>query len=239
MAIIFLMFFLSLSVWAESELHLEIGTVENTYNQVQIPGNEGTRFNLANSLSESNIYHRISFSHKSQSSHGFRLLYAPLRVTGNNVYDKDITFQGVPFNANQRVETEYQFNSYRASYFYQFIDQKNWILRLGGTLKVRDAKVKLTQGDQNKFKKNSGIVPLVYLFSEYHWDNGFRIAFDFDGLVAPQGRAFDMAIMGGYYFSSNINLNIGARMLEGGADNDTVYNFSQFNFLFTSLQIKF
>jgi hypothetical protein len=234
-----LIIFMSLSAWAESELNLELGTVKNTYNQVQIPGDEGTRFNLASSLSESSLYHRVSFSHKFQSPHGFRLLYAPLRLTGDNVYEKDITFQGVSFNANQRIDTEYQFNSYRASYFYQLVDQKNWILRLGGTLKIRDAKVKLTQGDHNKFKKNSGIVPLIYLFTEYRWDNGFRIAFDFDGLIAPQGRAFDMALMGGYYFSSNLHLNIGARMLEGGADNDTVYNFSQLNFLFTSLQLNF
>lgn len=239
MPILFLILTLSLMAHAGSEFNAEFGSVKNTYNKVRISGEEGTLFNLANSLAQENFYHRISFSHKFKNKHGLRLLYAPLRLTGDDVYSQNINFQGVQFNANQKVETEYQFNSYRATYFYQIIDEAAWTARVGLSAKVREAKVKLTQNNVSKFKKNSGVVPLLYFYSEYKFSTGFRAALDFDGLAAPQGRAFDVAIMGGYYFSPQFHANLGFRMLEGGVDNDTVYNFSQLNYLFTSLQINF
>lgn len=228
------------SSWAvASELNLEFGQVENSYNKIRIPGDEGTLFNMAPSFDNSNFYHRISYSHKFQSKHGFRLLYAPLKLEGDKVFSKEIKFQGVTFNANEKTHTEYAFNSYRGSYFYQLVDQKGWSLRLGGTLKIRDALVELKQDNVRKFKKNTGLVPLFYLASEYNWDNGFRIALDLDGLAAPQGRAFDVALMGGYYFTSKFHGSLGYRMLEGGVDNDKVYNFSQFNYFFSALQYNF
>jgi hypothetical protein len=225
--------------WASSQINLELGQVENTYNKVKISGDVGTRFNLAPSFDDVNFYYRLSFSHKFKSRHGFRLLYAPLKITGDRSYSDNINFQGVQFNANENITTEYQFNSYRGSYFYQLIDEARWIVRIGATLKVRDAKVELKQGSTSKFKKNTGLVPLFYLFSEYKWDHGFRIAFDFDGLAAPQGRAFDIGLMLGKYILSSLHINIGYRVLEGGVDNEKVYNFSQFNYLFTSIQYDF
>lgn len=228
------------STWAAAaELNLELGVVENSYNKIKIPGDEGTLFNMAPSFDDSNFYHRISYSHKFKSKHGFRLLYAPLKLEGDKVYSKDIKFQGVTFNANEKIYTEYAFNSYRGSYFYQLIDHKDWSLRLGATLKVRDALVELKQDNVRKFKKNTGLVPLFYLASEYKWDKGFRVALDFDGLAAPQGRAFDVALMGGFYFTPKFHGNLGYRMLEGGVDNEKVYNFSQFNYFFSALQYNF
>lgn len=230
---------LALNLHARSELNLEAGVVRNSYNRVAIPGDDGTAFDLSNSVDESYFYHRLSYSHKFDSPHGFRLLYAPLRITGSETYSKDIDFSGVTFNGGSKVNTEYQFNSYRASYFYQMVDRENWIVRIGPTLKIRDAKVKLVQGNKSKFKKNTGIVPLLYLFSEYKLSPKFRVAFDFDGWAAPQGRAFDAGLMAGYYFRDNMHLNLGYRILEGGADNDTAYNFAQLNYWLTALQINF
>lgn len=239
MKILSLLLLISFPAFSQSELNLELGSVENSFNQVRIDGEDGTQFNLASSFPDSNFYYRLNYSYLINPKHGVRFLYAPLKLTGDQSYGKDINFQGVNFDSNRKVSTEYQFNSYRATYFYQLYDQENFNLRVGGTLKVRDAKVKLSQGNQSKFKKNSGIVPLLYLNSEYKWSHGMRAAFDFDGWAASQGRAFDIALMVGYYVRKNLHANIGYRMLEGGVDNEKVYNFSQLNFIFTSLQLNF
>jgi hypothetical protein len=47
-----------------------------------------------------------------------------------------------------------------------------------------------------------------------------------DALAAPQGRAED--VFAGIYFyeDSFLRIKAGYRVLEGGADNDEVYNFS-------------
>ena len=234
-----LLLFFALPCWGASQINLELGQVENSFNKVKISGEEGTKFNLAPSFDDVNFYYRLSFSHKFKSRHGFRLLYAPLKIEGDRTYANSINFQGVQFNANENISTEYQFNSYRGSYFYQLVDEPRWIVRVGATLKVRDAKVALKQGTTSKFKKNTGLVPLLYLFSEYKWDHGFRMALDFDGLAAPQGRAFDVGLMFGKYILPTLQANLGYRILEGGVDNDKVYNFSQLNYLFTSLQFDF
>lgn len=225
-------------VFASDSINVEIGHASADYNKVKIDGEDGTKFNLAPSL-ESTVYYRLSYIKKFNSPHGMRLLYAPLKFSGSKTFSKDISFNGVNFQGGTKTDTEYQFNSYRATYFYELISQENFLLRVGGTAKVRDAMVELKQSGKKKFKKNTGVVPLIYLFSEYRWDNDFRIALDFDGLMAPQGRAFDFGLMAGYYFSPSYNVNVGYRMLEGGVDNEKVYNFSQINYLFTAIQVDF
>jgi hypothetical protein len=219
-------------------INVELGQAENAYNNVKIDGKTGTLFNLSPAL-DTISYHRISFITKLDSSTGFRLLYAPLKFEGSKIFSKDINFSGVNFLKDQNTEARYQFNSYRATYFYDAISKKKILFRFGGTLKVRDALVELKQGGQKKFKKNTGVVPLLYLYSKYKFDNNVLFTFDFDGLMAPQGRAFDFALMAGYQFFPSFNLHLGYRMLEGGADNDNVYNFSQINYYFTALQLNF
>ncbi|MES2526511.1 MAG: hypothetical protein V4598_05465 [Bdellovibrionota bacterium] len=221
-----------------TEINFEAGEVSNPYNRVAIPGDDGTQFNLAKAFRDQKFYHRISLSQKF-NRHGVRLLYAPLRIIGSATYHKNIDFMGETFTSGSKIDAEYQFNSYRASYFYQVDEAGPWQTRLGVTAKIRDAKTKLSQNGISKTKKNSGLVPLFYLYSKYEWENGLSMALDFDGWAAPQGRAFDVGLMAGYAVLSNVDLNIGYRILEGGVDNDTVYNFSRLEYLFGAVQWEF
>ncbi len=221
-----------------TEITFEAGNVSNPYNRAAIPGDDGTTFDLSKSLRGSNFYHRISLAHRF-NKHGVRLLYAPLRVTGKADFGKNIDFMGENFAGGTRTETEYQFNSYRASYFYQVDDEGPWKTRMGVTAKIRDAKTKLSQNGVSKTKKNSGVVPLFYVYSKYEWENGFNMTLDFDGWAAPQGRAFDVGLMAGYAVLKNLDLNIGYRVLEGGVDNDKVYNFSRLEYVFGAVQWEF
>lgn len=227
------------TIQAQTTIDLEAGQVDNAYNKVKIPGDSGTKFNLGASQG-SDFYHRVSLIHDFKSSPvGIRLLYAPLRLTGDKTYSKDIQFQGVTFNAGSETETTFQFNSYRASYYYRLRDDKQWKLRIGGTAKVRDAEIKLVQGNTKKRKANVGVVPLLYFYGEYLLSEKWKLAFDFDGLASTQGRAFDIALMAGYQFSPSWEVRAGARMLEGGADNENVYNFSQLNYAFGVVRFTF
>jgi hypothetical protein len=235
LALIFVL--LSFPLFA-TEITIEAGGVTNPYNRLSIPGDDGTQFDLSKSFRGSQFYHRISLAHKFKG-HGIRLLYAPLRLTGKATYGKDIDYMGETFTRGNQTETEYQFNSYRASYFYQIDDTGPWQTRIGITAKIRDAKTKLSQPGLSKTKANTGIVPLFYLFSNYEWENGLSMSLDFDGWAAPQGRAFDVGVMAGYALVSHLDLNIGYRVLEGGADNDTVYNFSRLEYVFSAIRWEF
>lgn len=235
----FVLLFIPSLTFASTTVDLEAGQVDNSYNKVKIPGDGGTNFNLGSSQG-SDFYHRISLIHDFKSAPvGVRFLYAPLRLTGEKTYSKDINFQGVNFAAGNETETTFQFNSYRASYYWRLRENSKWKVKLGGTVKIRDAEIKLVQGNTRKRKANVGVVPLLYFNSEYALTEKWKLAFDFDGLASTQGRAFDMALMAGYKFNSSWEARAGVRMLEGGADNENVYNFSQFNYAFGVLRFTF
>ena len=58
----------------------------------------------------------------------------------------------------------------------------------------------------------------------------FGLLLDGDALAAPQGRAEDVLIAATYKLSGNFGIRAGYRFLEGGADNDEVYNFALFHY---------
>jgi hypothetical protein len=227
----------SSAVSAANFLNLEAGLLNNPYNQVRIPGAGGTQFNLANSFEGSEAYFRLSYKRHLGDRHGLRLLYAPLRLTGTFQNNAPLFFNGHTFGSGP-VDTQYKFNSYRASYYYRFRDDDKWKLYAGVTGKIRDAEIRLTQ-DISRRRGDLGFVPLLYLWSEWKFAERLRIVFDFDGLAAPQGRAFDVALAVGYALAPSSHINLGFRMLEGGADNDKVYNFAQLNYLFLSYDLMF
>jgi hypothetical protein len=222
-----------------NRLYTELGFFQNTYNQVRIPGDEGTQFNMRKSFPDGRPYFRLDYKKFFENNHGFRLLYAPLKLKGEHAYEKDIQFNGSVFNKNNETRTLYKFNSYRVSYFYQWIKNKKWKVNIGATAKIRDAQIALKQGSTKESRTDLGIVPLLYLWSEYWITESSKFTLDFDGLAAPQGRAFDVAIIYGYRLSPSVTANLGYRMLEGGADNEKVYTFAMFNYYFAGIELEF
>jgi hypothetical protein len=59
-----------------------------------------------------------------------------------------------------------------------------------------------------------------------------------DALAAPQGRAEDVLVAAGYRLSDKISLKAGYRILEGGADNDEVYNFTLLSYAAVGIVIR-
>jgi len=62
---------------------------------------------------------------------------------------------------------------------------------------------------------------------------------DGDALAAPQGRAEDVLIAATYKLSDGFGIRAGYRILEGGADNDEVYNFSLFHYASVGITYTF
>ena len=61
----------------------------------------------------------------------------------------------------------------------------------------------------------------------------------FDGLAAPQGSAYDGALELRLAPFEKIHFSLGARILGGGADNDKLKTFAQFNSYTASLIFNF
>jgi len=222
-------------------LHLELGASWQDKNNVQIPNDEqGTRFSLAD-LTGSGPWTavRVEGSWDINEKHGLRFLLAPLSYSENGQLEAETRFAGESYSPDETVKAEYRFNSWRLGYRYHWLAQEQWDFWVGGTLKVRDAEIKLTQGDISSKDDDIGLVPLLYLGGEYRFDDHWSLSADFDGLAGGPGRAIDLGIRLNYAVNDQWRVGLGYRTLEGGADTDDVYNFAWFNSLVFSADYRF
>jgi hypothetical protein len=217
---------------------LETGAVATGYNNVRIPGDQGTLFSLKDDLiSKTEIFFRLRANYTIKNRHTLSLLYAPLETvsTGNVPYD--IIFEGATFPANTDLEGTYKFNSYRLTYRYKIVLKPKFEFGLGFTAKIRDAKIAMASSSLESEKTNVGFVPIINFRLLWKPYEKFGILLEGDALAAPQGRAEDVLIAATYRVSERLGLKAGYRILEGGADNDEVYNFALFNYASVGLFI--
>lgn len=229
--VLFLAFCPAISVKAQALIDLESGYVFTGYNNVRIPGDQGTLFSLKTDLkSKAEIFYRLRASYTVKSRHTISLLYAPLEIRSEGRVTNDIFFEGVVFPANVQLDGTYKFNSYRLSYRYDIVNKPGIVFGLGFTAKIRDAKISLDSPGLAAEKANVGFVPIINFRLFCKLDDKFGFLLDGDALAAPQGRAEDVQIAGTYKLSDNFGIRAGYRILEGGADNDEVYNFALFHY---------
>lgn len=230
----------SLTLKAESDtfVQLEGSLVYQTRNEQRIPSNGGTQFDLSDFDQGPFEAFRLYFGKVFNARHELRLLYAPLEIDIAATLPEAVNFNGQIFNAGA-ANAFYKFDSYRLTYAYHFDPVHKWQLALGGTAKVRDAEVKLSQNGIVSSKKNTGFVPLLNFQALRPLGDHWNFRFDFDGLAAPQGRAFDIALLMEYKYEKHFSVLAGYRMVEGGADNEEVYNFAWFHYATVGLRSDF
>lgn len=134
------------------------------------------------------------------------------------------------FPANTALEGTYKFNSYRLTYRYDIVQKPRFEFGLGFTAKIRDAKISLSSPDLYSEKTNVGFVPIINFRLLWKMDDKFGLLLDGDALAAPQGRAEDVLLAATYKLSDSFVIRAGYRILEGGANNDEIYNFALFNY---------
>jgi len=227
-----------LSVNGQASFDIETGALGTGYNNVRIPGDQGTLFSLKDDLiSKTEIFFRIRANYIIKTRHTLSLLYAPLETVSNGSVQYDILFEGVTFPANEELTGTYKFNSYRLTYRYEIVTKPKFEFGLGLTAKIRDAKISLASTGMASEKANVGFVPIINFRMLWKPYEKFGILLEGDALAAPQGRAEDVLIAATYRLSDRFGLKAGYRILEGGADNDEVYGFALFNYASAGLFI--
>jgi hypothetical protein len=239
-SILFLTFSLSSSMKAQALIDLELGPVFTGYNDVRIPGDDGTLFSLKDDLvSKTAFFFRIRFDYTIRSRHTLSLLYAPLQTRSEGGMAQDVFFEGVLFPANTALEGTYKFNSYRLTYRYDFVKKPRIEFGLGLTAKIRDAKIAISSPGSDSEKTNVGFVPIINFRLMWNIIDRFGLLLYGDALAAPQGRAEDVLIAATFKLSDHLGIMAGYRILEGGADNAEVYNFSLFNYASVGIAYSF
>jgi hypothetical protein len=221
-------------------LTVELGAAWQLRNTAQVSNEPpNTRFKI-DELTGDGPYPagRVVLDWPLNEKHRLRFLIAPLRVDETGTTSTPIVFRGTTF-APGRVNVQYQFDSYRASYRYVFFENEQWSWSGGGTLNIRDAEIRLQQDGLARSRKNTGVVPLLALEGQWRFAPGWYGLLDFEGLAAPQGRAIDAALKLARDVTPNITLAGGYRILDGGADNDDLYTFARFDSAVLGLTWRF
>jgi len=240
--VLFVISFCSIASLAngQSNVDMESGAVFTGYNNVRIPGDAGTLFSLKTDLNAKTIaFIRVRAGYTIKSRHTISLLYAPLTVKSNGSTNKQINFEGVTFPLNTALNASYKFNSYRITYRYDIVKKPKFEFGLGFTAKIRDAEIALHSQELAASKKNVGFVPIINFRLNWKMNDKIGILLEGDALAAPQGRAEDVLLAGTYKFSDQFLVRFGYRILEGGADNDEVYNFALFHYASIGLSYTF
>lgn len=220
-------FFLSSHSWAQFSLDVETGAVFDGYNDIKVSGDEGTFISFSEDLTTlTKIFYRLRFSYLLHEKHVFSVLFAPLTLRAEGNFGKELLFQNTTFPQDSYLNGEYQFNSYRATYRYMFPRTRRFQWGIGATAKIRDARIAIENENQRTEKTNVGFVPLINFMAAWMVKDRLSVILAGDALIAPKGRAEDILLAAIFYPNKHVSLKMGYRVLEGGADNDEVYNFT-------------
>jgi hypothetical protein len=223
---------------AALQAELEIGAVAASRNDVRIPGAGGTDLSLVDDL-ESPVapVFRVRVGARFAERHVVTALFAPLRLNATGVLDRRVEFAGATFPAGSSVHALFRFDSYRLTYRYSFLRDEAFELAAGVTGKIRAAEISLYGAEAGR-KPNVGFVPLINVHLEWYPGGGeLGLLVDADALVAPQGRAEDVLLAFSWTLREGLALHAGYRTLEGGADNDEVYNFTWLHYAVIGLRV--
>jgi len=230
------------AIHADAGLSVDIegGMVGSLYNDVRIPGDEGTDFSLTDDLTtDSAPYFRARLTYTIAERHTFSALYAPLTLEASGTAPADIFYEGETFPEGSELDGSYTFNSYRLTYRYEFTPRGKWSYGLGFTGKIRDAEIKIESDELSSSKTNVGFVPLLNFRVRYDATDRLALSLEGDALAAPQGRAEDVMLAAHYRLNDMVELRGGYRFVEGGADNDEVYNFAYLSYAVIGVTLTF
>jgi hypothetical protein len=226
---------------AQFDLDLESGAVWSSKADVRIPNTGGTFFSLSKDLSASdpNAYFRGRLTWHPGARHDISLLYAPLEMDFRGQFNRPVRFAGTDFAAGAATNGAFRFDSYRLTYRYNFIQTEDFVFGMGITAKVRDAEVRLSQGGKTANDSSTGFVPLVNYRLVWRFSKPFSLLSEGDALGAPQGHAVDASAALQWHATDRLSVRVGYRVLDGGADSDTVYTFSRFHYSLVGLNFSF
>lgn len=221
-------------------LELEGGPLWNTRNDVRIPKEGGSDFSILDLTGKGPAaYFRVYANVNLAQKHSLRLLAAPIRTKGTGMFSAPVFFVDQTFDANTETEGIYEFNTYRVTYGYSFLNREKWKLTIGAAGLIRDAKIELRQEGRTARDTDLGFVPLIYFNARHSFNDKTYFVFDIEGLGATQGRAIDASAKFHYRLTKKLNLGFGYRTIEGGANADSVYNFAWLHFAAVSLGYDF
>lgn len=221
-------------------VEVEGGVFGFTRNDVRDPGDTGTLFSfrLLNAMGP-DAYARVYGEFRTGERHTWRVLYAPLQISGTGSLPTSTFFVDATFAPGVPTLGRYKFNNYRVNWRYTLNDTPGWRIQLGAGVLVRDARIELRQGELQAADPDLGFVPVVAFTAERRISPRTTFVFDIEGLGSTQGRALDGSLKLTYDVTPHWRVGGGYRGLEGGADVESVFTFAFIHYGLASVAYRF
>ncbi len=222
-------------------VEVESGVAVAGYSDVRIPPDGGTEFSLVDDLdADPTPYVRLRAGMRLGDRHTLLALAAPLRIDSQGSFSEPVFFHGVEFATGIPIDALYRFDSYRLTYRYRLWATPRVRLELGVTAKVRDAEIRLEGGGAATSKTDTGFVPLLAFAFDWRWADRAGLTIEGDAAASPggEGRAEDVFAGVRWAAHPGVDLLLGYRLLEGGADVETVYNFAMIHYPSLGLRVN-
>jgi hypothetical protein len=225
-----------------ASVELEFGAARLQKNELQSPNNAtATRFDLAGVLGTRSTQGtaRVTLRIPVAGGDEWLAVYAPLSFEGSAPLGQAVNFEGGSFTGGSQTRASYRFDTYRLTWRRPVIQNADTTVRLGFTGLVRDAAISLSQAGVSASRSNTGLVPLLHGSVERHLGPRVTLIGDVDALGSGQGHAVDLSLRAQYAIDADWAVSAGYRMLDGGADNDRLYNFARIQWLTLGLRRSF
>ena len=224
---------------AESGFSIQVegGAAWQMRNDFAVPGDTGTLVRLPQG--DVSPAFRASVNWDIGRRFSLRFVAAPLSTATDFVPTSAVLFQEVTFQPGESVTTDYRFDTYRVTGSWRFAPASAWQLKVGATLLLRDATIELSSASARAEKSNTGVVPLLYGAARWQATPRFALEAEADAAAASQGRAIDASLKGAWAVSPHTELQLGLRVLDGGADNDEVISFATFHYAIAGVAFRF
>ncbi len=225
---------------AQDQIRLDIegGVAYQTRNTCAIPA-DSSKFSYRDLLGRGPFnYGRVTAIINDANNSGYRIVIAPLNISGVGKLPNKVQFSGTTFDPGIDTAGRYIFNNYRFTWWHKWKPIDGIDVRAGWTFFIRDANVSLAQSGKSASFYNLGPVPLYYILAEKHLTDRLRAEFEFDGLVAPEGGALDLGLALGYSLNPTTVLKLRARYLDGGTGSGSAYSYATVNYLSLGLEFR-
>jgi len=221
----------------KGQINLEIGRSKTLDNNFSLPNQSSNEINLPDKkyLNSYRLKGRLNLKNDTF----LYFLYAPFATDYSFESNKIFKFDNTIFSSNKNTKVDYEFNSYRIGYFKELSYKDSFKYWIGGVLKVRDAKIRVSQDGLSDSYSNIGIVPLLGLGAEYFMSKKISLFSHIDAAGFGQGYAYDVNAEIRYKINNKNSLGLGYRKFGGGVDNDKLMNFAKFETLYTNYSFNF
>jgi hypothetical protein len=221
----------------KGEINFEIGSSNSLDNNFSLPNQNTNEINLPDKKYLKS--YRIKGILNIKNDKFLYFLYAPFATDYNLKSSKSFKFNNTNFNNNQNTKVDYKFNSYRVGYFKELSFKNNLKYWVGGVLKVRDAKIKVSQNSLSDSYSNIGVVPLLGFGIKYFINNDISLFSHIDASGFSKGYAYDFNAEARYRINNKNYTGLGYRTFGGGVDNSKLMNFARFEILYANYNFSF